>query len=295
MTEAEKLTANKEGSKIFSKNAIAGKGLGEVASKADIIGGYKSLQKLNGMGSSTNVGKDDVFYFREDSRSKTKRVFDKEEREKVDKERKEQKEKTTNLYLRTKGEKNVLKSKCTLVGMDNIIIQFKVDDGISLFNRPYEITLSTGKKVMGKVGENNTIKNSVLPDGKHKFRFTLPKGYDAPVKQIKPQIIKGMVITDETRDIVLIKASKNEIKIKYTTYTYEPLKKDFNQGLTSASNSYMKKILGSPSSAYSIKCSELTTTYKKKVKTDSVGPFRVTGLKQAVDSLKDVFKVIFFS
>jgi len=59
-----------------------------------------------------------------------------------------------------------------------------------------------------------------------------------------------------------------------------------NSGLTAVSNSYMLKHLGKPRESFSSNCQPVTNQeLKKHIKTASVGPFRVTGLSPAVDSL----------
>jgi len=150
ITEAEKLTADQTSSKIFSIGAISGQGLSAISSKAGIIGGYKSLQQLNGMSTSTNVSATDVFYYREDSLTKTKEAFDKVEKAKIAKEKKAQekkkaetKEKTTNLYIRGKDGESIVKSKCILDGKPIIAPwmkyaeqEYKLYKGINEDNSP---------------------------------------------------------------------------------------------------------------------------------------------------------------
>jgi hypothetical protein len=62
-----------------------------------------------------------------------------------------------------------------------------------------------------------------------------------------------------------------------------------NSGLTSTSATYMKGVLGVPG-ALTEDCSAVTNAnLKKLIVTDNVGPFKVTGLKPAVNSLKRIF------
>jgi peptidoglycan hydrolase-like protein with peptidoglycan-binding domain len=62
-----------------------------------------------------------------------------------------------------------------------------------------------------------------------------------------------------------------------------------NSGLKALSNKFMLEKLGQPRESFSTDCQPVTNaTLKKNIKTDSVGPFRVTGLAPAVDSLRSV-------
>jgi len=66
-----------------------------------------------------------------------------------------------------------------------------------------------------------------------------------------------------------------------------------NKGLSSAKNSTMLQILGMPRSNVDAKCRPVTNQpMKSLVITKDVGPFRVTGLKPAVDSLKKVLATV---
>ena len=63
-----------------------------------------------------------------------------------------------------------------------------------------------------------------------------------------------------------------------------------NAGLNSARQATMKAVLGNPRSTYSQACQSITNpVLAKLVVTENVGPFRVTGLKPAVDSIRAVF------
>ena len=63
-----------------------------------------------------------------------------------------------------------------------------------------------------------------------------------------------------------------------------------NAGVSSAKQSTMLNLLGRPRQSFDQHCREVThPTLKKLIVTANVGPFRVTGLKPAVDSLKEVF------
>jgi hypothetical protein len=60
-----------------------------------------------------------------------------------------------------------------------------------------------------------------------------------------------------------------------------------NVGLTAAGNAYMLAKLGNPRESYSQDCQPMTNLkLKKNVVSQSVGPFKVTGLKPAVESLQ---------
>jgi hypothetical protein len=63
-----------------------------------------------------------------------------------------------------------------------------------------------------------------------------------------------------------------------------------NVGLSSAKNSTMISILGMPRSSFDDKCRPVTNRrLKKLIVTADVGPFRVTGVKPAVESLRRIF------
>jgi hypothetical protein len=61
----------------------------------------------------------------------------------------------------------------------------------------------------------------------------------------------------------------------------------FNQGLHSATEAIMLQIFGVPG-AKTKNCSPVTGSFKQRIVTSSVGPFRVSGLDTAVTSLKAV-------
>lgn len=63
-----------------------------------------------------------------------------------------------------------------------------------------------------------------------------------------------------------------------------------NAGLVAVSNGYMKQKFGNPRESYTQDCAPMTNqALKKHVVNRSVGPFKVTGLSFAVDSLATVF------
>ena len=77
-------------------------------------------------------------------------------------------------------------------------------------------------------------------------------------------------------------------------YTDEvPVPFDINRGLSSPTNGMMKVLLGEPSSRYGTECGKVTNKkLVRRIITDSVGPFRVTGFDLAVRSLRDVMTEI---
>lgn len=78
----------------------------------------------------------------------------------------------------------------------------------------------------------------------------------------------------------------------YTILQPKPSKASINQGLTSPSPAYMKSALGVPGQL-SVDCSPVTdTNLKKLIVTESVGPFRVTGLKPAVATIRRIFEKV---
>lgn len=64
---------------------------------------------------------------------------------------------------------------------------------------------------------------------------------------------------------------------------------NINPGLDGTKNSHMLSLLGNPRGSYDQECRPVTNNaLKQRMKTASVGPFRVTGFDHAVDSLKAV-------
>ncbi len=73
-----------------------------------------------------------------------------------------------------------------------------------------------------------------------------------------------------------------------------PPKTTFNVGLTSASNAVMVDLFGHPvkNAKYRPdgKCTDINNaTFKRLVDTRNVGPFRLTGIKPALDAITDIF------
>jgi hypothetical protein len=68
-----------------------------------------------------------------------------------------------------------------------------------------------------------------------------------------------------------------------------PVRSAINGGLTPVNNAYMTRLLGEPREDYSADCQPVTNRrLRRNISTASVGPFRVTGLSQAVASLQAV-------
>lgn len=79
--------------------------------------------------------------------------------------------------------------------------------------------------------------------------------------------------------------------MKYTDEVSVPY--DVNRGLQSATNGYMKVLLGVPSTKLVDTCGPVTNKkLAARMVTDDVGPFRVTGFDLAVRSLRDVMAEI---
>lgn len=75
----------------------------------------------------------------------------------------------------------------------------------------------------------------------------------------------------------------------WTELLPRPAKGTFNSGLTAVSNRYMTEVFGAPRSEYSSECQALTNTrLSRAIVIESVGPFRVQGLRPAVASLRTV-------
>jgi len=73
-----------------------------------------------------------------------------------------------------------------------------------------------------------------------------------------------------------------------TTLVPRPSRDSINPGLTAASNAFMLQHLGRPRDTFSQACQPIThPTLKRNIVTQNVGPFRVTGLRPAVDSLRN--------
>jgi hypothetical protein len=72
-----------------------------------------------------------------------------------------------------------------------------------------------------------------------------------------------------------------------------PIPPNINNGLNAARQLTMKSLLGSPRGSFSRDCQPVTNaTLKRLTVTADVGPFRVTGLSPAVESLKQVLMQI---
>lgn len=68
-----------------------------------------------------------------------------------------------------------------------------------------------------------------------------------------------------------------------------PIPSNINTGLSSAKQLTMKSLLGTPRGSFNDSCQPVTNAFLKSIiKTVDVGPFRVTGLIPAIDSLKEV-------
>ena len=77
---------------------------------------------------------------------------------------------------------------------------------------------------------------------------------------------------------------------KFTDFVPAPPKNTINIGLTPTSNKLMFSKLGTPRENFSADCLPVTNkALKDRLALDTIGPFRVTGLKPAVESLKLVF------
>jgi hypothetical protein len=68
-----------------------------------------------------------------------------------------------------------------------------------------------------------------------------------------------------------------------------PIPAGINPGLNAARQLTMKALLGSPRGSFGSDCQPVTNpVLRNLIRTDDVGPFKVTGLSPAVDSLKEV-------
>jgi hypothetical protein len=79
-------------------------------------------------------------------------------------------------------------------------------------------------------------------------------------------------------------------RLNYTHHLPLPARGAVNVGIHSPSNRTVIAQLGSPRDSYSQDCQPPTNqTFKRMVVTSDVGPFRVTGLRPAVQSLAEIF------
>lgn len=91
----------------------------------------------------------------------------------------------------------------------------------------------------------------------------------------------------EVHDESLAAASSS--RIDYSRLSSTPRSSRINPGRTSPKAKFMKGVLGTPG-ALTTNCSSVTNSrLRKRMVTESVGPFRVTGLKPAVNELKVIF------
>ena len=93
---------------------------------------------------------------------------------------------------------------------------------------------------------------------------------------------------------VLVASASIQIQLlSYTTLIpIRPLPVGVNQGLSSAKESTMRSLLGVPGSLTK-DCSSVTDpTIQGLLVTENVGPFRVTGLKPALEALKRIFSKV---
>ena len=78
----------------------------------------------------------------------------------------------------------------------------------------------------------------------------------------------------------------------YTQLVECPARADMNTGFTAATHGTMMTLLGKPG-ALSTDCSDPTNAHLiTLIETRDVGPFRVTGLKPALDSLASIFAAV---
>jgi hypothetical protein len=78
----------------------------------------------------------------------------------------------------------------------------------------------------------------------------------------------------------------------YSQLVDRPSPSSVNQGLTSPNASFMTSTLGTPG-ALTTDCSSVTNpNLERLLVTEDVGPFRVTGLKPAVDSIRNIFATV---
>ncbi|MBD3885227.1 M15 family metallopeptidase [Phormidium tenue FACHB-886] len=78
----------------------------------------------------------------------------------------------------------------------------------------------------------------------------------------------------------------------YSALEAKPARESINQGLTSPSAAVMQGLLGTPG-ALTENCSSVTNSnLKRLIVTQNVGPFTATGLKPAIETLRDIFAAV---
>ncbi|WP_338849225.1 M15 family metallopeptidase [Massilia sp. W12] len=124
----------------------------------------------------------------------------------------------------------------------------------------------------------------VEPGGKTLQRLNLISFKPAVSNKVAPKV----VTPQEVKKAVPAAAGTSLIRLVRRD-TLGPL----NPGLKAVSNQYMLEKLGKPRESFSQACQPVTNEkLKKYITTASVGPFKVTGLKPAVDSLRTIMAEI---
>ena len=120
----------------------------------------------------------------------------------------------------------------------------------------------------------------VEPGGRTLQRLNVVGFRPANTSRVAP----GVVSPPDIRKAVPAEAGTSVTRLVQRS-TLGPL----NSGLVAVGNSYMLKRLGKPRESFSGNCQPVTNEkLKKHIKTGSTGPFKVTGLAPAVDSLSKI-------
>jgi hypothetical protein len=124
----------------------------------------------------------------------------------------------------------------------------------------------------------------VEPDGKTMRRLNMVGFKPHKTSSIAPMVMSrnaiGKTVPSEVPDPITRLVPRSSLG---------PL----NIGLAACGNAFMAEKLGKPRETYTDDCQPITNQHLKKyVVTASVGPFSVTGLKPAVESLKEVMSEI---
>ena len=124
----------------------------------------------------------------------------------------------------------------------------------------------------------------VEPGGKTLQRLSLVGFKPATTNKVTPKVTSPQAIKQ---------AVPSEITGSITRLVPRSSLGTLNPGLKAVSNTYMIEKLGKPRESFSSDCQPITSArLKKYIQTTSVGPFKVEGLKPAVDSLQAIMSEI---
>ncbi len=124
----------------------------------------------------------------------------------------------------------------------------------------------------------------VEPGGKTLQRLNMVGFKPATTAKVAPTVTSPQVIKQ---------AVPSEVANSITRLVQRSSLGVLNPGLSAVNNTYMIKNLGNPRESFSADCQPITNAkLKKHIQTASVGPFKVTGLKPATESLQSIMSEI---